>query len=354
LLVLLWCAPVGAVSLADLASQLAFSGNASRTSDAANGHLTIGGNNLMPLNHDLTLEFRDSASRRNRHQSKALNMRYSRPVAGGNFSMALKNSHHDGEARTADQRFDARQEYQSLDFSGSRALWSWQGLELEGLFSHSSDTSSAYEESEWVADSTHRLSRLVLRCSGKSELPGGFMAGSSLAAMGGWEARESVSTDDSSSGGSRYHKLALTASVNRAFYTWDIAVDGHFQFAPEDLASSEYLQVAGPSMMRGFNGQSKSVSEGGWLRVNARSPGYPVPLTDAFNSYFMFSVLRGWSSESVVSGGSFRATAGEISLRLLGKGFNASLSAGQILDLSGRAMRRPASPDVSLTLTMGI
>jgi hemolysin activation/secretion protein len=377
LLALLWCAPVGAVSLADLtsrtpvnpitypidllrsvsaylASQLEFSGNSSQTRDAANGRIHMVGNNLIFSSHDLALDFRDSMSRRNGGESQSLRVRYAFPVAGGDFSLALEDSDHAGEVNSGDQRFDTQGEYRSLSFSGSRPLWSGHGLELDSVFSHSSGSSSAYQDSEWVDDSAHQSSRFGLRCSGQRELPGGFVADSSLTAMGGWESWESESADDASSGGSRFHKLAFSASLNRSFHTWDFGVDGRYQFAPEDLASSEYLQVAGPSMMRGFNGQSKYVSEGGWFRVNARSPGYAVPFTNAFNSYLAFSVLKSWSAESDAGDDSFRASTGEISLRLQGQDFNASVSVGRILDLSGQAMQRPASPDVSLTMAMRI
>jgi hemolysin activation/secretion protein len=152
----------------------------------------------------------------------------------------------------------------------------------------------------------------------------------------------------------RFHKLTLGASLSRSFYTWDLGLDGRYQLAPDDLASSEYLQVAGPSMSYGFSGQSMYVAEGGWVRMNARSPGYSLPFFQALNSYVSVSVLRGWAPISAADGENFGASTGEISLRLQGRGFHASMNVGQILDLSGEAMRRPAGPDVSLSMSLGI
>lgn len=377
LIALLWCAPAGAASLAErvpvnlaawdldtvnllrsvssyLASQLEFSGNSDQSNDSANGRLNLSGNNVIWSSHDVALDFRDSVSREDGVQSQSLVFRYSFPVAGSDLHLALKDSDHVGVVETGGQKLDAQSEYQSLTLSGSRPLWSWQGLKLNSVFSHSTGISSAYEDSVWVSDSRHQLSSFGMRCSGERELPGGFMAGSSLTALAGWESRETVNDNGLTSEAARYHKLALTASLNRSFYTWDLGVHGRYQFAPEDLASSEYLQIAGPSMMRGFNGQSLSVSEGGWVRLNARSPGYPLPFSDAVNSYFTLSVLKGWASESVRGRDRFQASTGEISLRLQGQGFHASMSVGQILDLSGQAMQRPANPDVSLSMSMGI
>ncbi|MBC7182352.1 MAG: hypothetical protein H5U30_02115 [Marinobacter sp.] len=377
LIALLWCAPAGAVSLAEhvpvnltawdlypenllrsvssyLASQLEFSGNSDQNNESANGRLNLAGNNMIWSSHDIALDFRDSVSRQDGVKSQSLVFRYSFPVAGSDLHLSLKDSDHVGVVKSAGQKLDAQGEYQSLTLSGSRPLWSWQGMKLNSVFSHSTGTSSAYEESVWISDSTHQLSSFDVRCSGEQELPGGFMAGSTLTALGGWESRESVTDAGLTSDGARYHKLALTASLNRSFYTWDLGVHGRYQFAPEDLASSEYLQIAGPSMMRGFNGQSLYVSEGGWVRLNARSPGYSLPFSDAINSYFTLSVLKGWASESISGRDRFQASTGEISLRLQGQDFHASMSVGQILDLSGKALQRPASPDVSLSMSMGI
>lgn len=131
-------------------------------------------------------------------------------------------------------------------------------------------------------------------------------------------------------------------------------VNGRYQFASEDLASSEYLQIAGPSMMRGFNGQSLSVSEGGWVRVDARSPGYVIPFMDATVSNVMVSVLRGWSPSSGTNEEDFEASTGEIALQLQTPGFEARMSVGRILDVSGPGMDKPSRPDVSLSMSMAI
>ena len=377
LIALLWCAPAGAVSLAErvpvdlsgwdfyaenlvrsvssyLASQLEFSGNSDHSNDSANGRLNLAGNNVIGSSHDIALDFRDSVSRQDGVKSQSLVFRYSFPLAGSKLQLALKDSDHAGVVKSAGQKLDAQGEYESLTLSGSRPMGSWQGLELDSVFSHSTGTSRAFKESVWVSDSTHQLSSVGIRCSGERELPGGFMAGSTLTALGGWESRETVTDSGLTSKSARYHKLALTASLNRSFYTWDLGFHGRYQFAPEDLASSEYLKVAGPSMMRGFNGQSLYVSEGGWVRLNAQSPGYSLPFSHAVDSYLTLSVLKGWASESVAGRDRFQASTGEISLRLQGRGFHASMSVGQILDLSGQALQRPDSPDVSLSMSMGI
>ncbi|MBU2955581.1 ShlB/FhaC/HecB family hemolysin secretion/activation protein [Marinobacter sp. F3R08] len=337
-----------------LASNLQFSGASNHSAGAVDGRLTMSGNNMILSSHDISLDFEDSVSQRNGGESESLAFRYSFPVAGVHVRMAVEDSEYLGVSTKAGQQLDARGEHHGLTLSGSRALWSWQGFEVDSVFRHSNGKTHTYEESVWVSDATHQFSSFGLRYSGKRELAGGFRAGSSITALGGWETIESVSTSVDSSEETGFHKIALGASLSRTFYRWDLGLDGRYQLAPEDLAAAEYLQIAGPSMMRGFNGQSLYVSEGGWVRMNARSPGYSIPFTRAVNSYVMVSVLRGWASTSAADNGGFGASTGEISLTLQGRRFLANMSVGQILDLSGDAMQRPARPDVSFSMTLGI
>ncbi len=377
LVALLWCAPASAVSVAEtlplnpadwklypadllksvtsyLASTLQVSGATDHTNDSAGGSLSVAGSNMILSSHDISLDFRDSVSRRSGGDFQSLAFRYSFPVAGVDFALSLEDSEYGGVTTKAGQQLDARGEYSGLSLSGSRALWSWNAFEMDSVFSHSSGTRHRYEESVWISDTSHQLSSFGVRCSGKTEMVGGFQAGTLVTAMGGLENRESTSVSTVTSERTRFHKLTLGASLSRSFYAWDLGLDGRYQLAPEDLASSEYLLVAGPSMSKGFNGQSLYVSEGGWVRMNVRSPGYSLPFLNSVNSYVSVSVLKGWAPTSATDGQAFGASTGEVSLRLQGRGFYASMNVGQILDLSGDAMRRPAGPDVSLSMSLGI
>lgn len=336
------------------APRLQFSGSSHHDKERARGRLSLSGSDILWSSHDLAVDFRDSVARRDEGESQTLRFQYSLPVAGSKLKIMINNSEYAGVANNAGLRQDSRSEYQGLKLFASRPFWSWRGINVDSVFSHSEGTKRAFEDSGWVSDSSHRLSSFGLRCAGKRELPGGFEAGAGLTALGGTEYHESVSETAHSTDKSRFHKLAVSASLNRAFYRWDMAVNGRYQFAPEDLASSEYLQIAGPSMMRGFNGQSLSVSEGGWVRLDARSPGYAIPFMDATRSQVMFSVLRGWSPASGTNEEEFGASTGEIALQLKSPDFEARMSVGRILNVSGPAMDKPSRPDVSLSMSMAI
>lgn len=377
LIALIWCTSSSAGSLPNLVAEpletidqrsdrlfksvanyleprVTLSGGSNHDNERAKGRLNLAGSDILWSSHDLALDFRDSVARRDGGESRSLRFRYSLPLAGSKVNIMVNNSEHAGVANNAGLRQDSRSEYQGLKLSASRQFWSWRGIKVDSVFSHSAGTKRSFEDSEWVSDSSHSLSSFGLRCAGKQELPGGFVAGTGLSALGGTEYHESVSRAARSTENSRFHKLAVSASLNRSFYRWDMEVNGRYQFAPEDLASSEYLQIAGPSMMRGFNGQSLSVSEGGWVRLDARSPGYVIPFMDATVSNVMVSVLRGWSPSSGTNEGDFEASTGEIALQLQKPGFEARMSVGRILDVSGPGMDKPSKPDVSLSMSMAI
>lgn len=375
LLALIWCAPASAVSLADavpenlavwtqypesllrsvthyLASTLQFSGDSVHTDESANGRLRMAGNDMILSRHDIALDFEDSVSRTEGGEWQSLALRYGFPVGGVDFDLTVKETDQHLVTTRSGQQLDTRVDYRGLDLSGSRALWSWKGFEVDGVFSHATGTSDWFEESSWTSETDHQLSSLALRCSGQRELAGGFRAGSTAVALAGFERLETATSTDISEQSAGFYRVTLGASLNRSWHAWDLGIQGRYQVAPPQLASSEYLQIAGPVMMHGFNGQSMHVAEGGWLRMNARSPGYAIPFTSALNSRVTFSVLRGWAPARTTGLRRFEASSGEIALQLEGRGFNASMSVGQILDLSGEAMERPDTPDVSLSLSM--
>lgn len=376
-LALIWCASASAGSLPDLLAnplagldqrpdrllksvasylepRLKFSGSSNHDNERARGRLILAGSNIIWSSHDLVLDFRDSVARRDQAESKTIRLRYSLPVAGSQLKFSVENSEHVDVEDSAGLRTDSQSEYQGMKLSGNRPLLSWEGINVDSVFSHSTVSKRAYKDSVWASDTSYQLSSFALRCSGKRQLLGGFLAGTNLTALSGREYRESVTTATRSYESNRYHKLALSASLNRGIYNWDMGLKGRYQFAPEDLVSAEELQIAGPSMMHGFNGQSLHVAEGGWVRFDARSPGYAIPFMDTIHSNIIVSVLKGWAPSSGGGDESFNASTGEVALQLHRPGFEASMSVGRILDVSGTEMDKPSRPDVSFSMSLAI
>ncbi|WP_417500562.1 ShlB/FhaC/HecB family hemolysin secretion/activation protein [Marinobacter sp.] len=338
-----------------VASHLEFSGNSSQNSDRADGRLNVTSNNLIWSQHVLGLDFSDSVAREGSAESTTLALRYSFPLAGGEFRVDLENRDYSGAVNGSGQRYDARGERRNLKLTGKRSVWSWQGIEVGNVFSHTSGKSSAFEDAVWIEDSSHTLSSFGFQGSASRELIGGVYATTSLTAIGGLDSEETVGSAGYDSDSDSFHKLAVAVSLSREILSWNMGLSGRYQFAPEDLPSSEYLVVAGPSLMRGFNGQSVRVIEGGLLQMNARSPGFHWPFASELNSSITLSLLQGWAPYSAAQSDRFGSTStGEISFQLYSRDFRADLSVGQMLNASNTALLMPTSPDLSLSISVGI
>ncbi|SOB75127.1 hypothetical protein SAMN04488490_0686 [Marinobacter sp. LV10R510-11A] len=338
-----------------VASHVEFSGNSRQTSDRADGRINLTSNNLLWSRHVLGLNFSDSVAREGSAESTTLALRYSFPFAGSDIRVDLANRDYSGAVSGSGQRYDAHGERRNLRVTGNRSLWSWQGIQVDSVFSHTSGTSSAFEDAVWLEDSAHRLSSFGLEGKASRELIGGFYAASSLTAVGGLDSEEFFSASGYRSDDDGFHKLALAASLSREVLSWNLGLNGRYQFAPGDLPSSEYLAIAGPSLMRGFNGQSVYVAEGGWLRMNARSPGYHWPFASELNSSITFSLLQGWAPYSAAQSDRFGSTSsGEVSFQLYSRDFRADMSVGQMLNASNTALMMPTHPDLSFSITVSI
>lgn len=338
-----------------VASHVELSGNSHRNNNEADGQLNLSSDSLIWSQHVLGLDFSDSVAREGSAESTTLAFHYSFPLAGSRFQIDLKNSDYAGVVNSAGHRYDARGEKRNLKVTGNRSLWSWQGIKLDSVFSHTSGSSTAFEDSAWVEDTTYQLSSFGLQGSASRELIGGFYATTSLTAIGGLDSRQTVNLAGHENDDDGFHKLALAASFSREVMSWNLGLSGRYQFAPEDLPSSEYLSIAGPSLMRGFNGQSVRVVEGGLLRLNARSPGYHWPFASELNSSFSLSLLQGWAPYSAAQSDRFGTTrTGEISMRLYSRNFRADMTVGQMLDASNTALLMPTSPDLSFSVTLDI
>tara|TARA_R110000823_G_scaffold97961_1_gene212428 strand:- start:24 stop:1178 length:1155 start_codon:yes stop_codon:yes gene_type:complete len=338
-----------------VASHLEFSGDSSQTSDKADGHINVTSNNLIWPQHVLGLDFSDSVARQGSAESTTLALRYAFPLAGSDFRIDLEDRDYSGAVSGSEQRYDTRGERRNLKITGNRSLWSWQEIEVGSVFSHTSGKSSVFEDFAWVEDSTYQLSSFGLQGFASRELFGGLYATTSLTAIGGLDSEETISVSGQSRSADSFYKLAVAASLSREVLSWNLGLNGRYQFAPEDLPSSEFLGIAGPSMMRGFNGQSVRVAEGGWLRMNARSPSYHWPFVSELNSAITFSLLQGWAPYSAAQSDRFGSTStGEISLQLYSRDFYADMSIGQMLDASNAALLMPNSPDLSFSITVEI
>lgn len=339
-----------------LRSRLKFSGRTSLTSDGLDGAIGVSADNLVGRSDAIGFSYRDARSQKDSTDSNATSFRYRFPAGANQLSVETGNSRYDRAATSGDRRFNASGESSVLGFGVSRPLFSQFGMAFDGIARHTGRDSRAFEEGSLVSETSYQLSSLGVEARGGHDLWGGIRANTGILAVSG---REYSATDyplqDDVGEEYEFYKVAMSASIQQEVYRWRWRIHGRYQFADEDLPVSEYLTVAGPSMIAGFNGQSVSAARGGWLRMDTASPSWQMPFVDGVLSSVNFAVLHGWIPYSGMQSDRYgSASAGQVSLKLKGRAFTADVSVGRMIRASSMAMTMPDRPDVRFSLTMGI
>lgn len=339
-----------------LQSRLKFSGKTSRNSDGAAGSLGVEADRLVGQSDAVGFDYRDSRSLKDGAESSAAKVRYRFPAGANQVRLEAVSSQYDRAVAGADRRYSASGESRSLGLVASRPLFSGFGMAFDGLVRHTGRSSQSFRENSLLSESRYQRSSVGLGASGGRVLGAGLRANTRITALSG---REFSATDYVSQEGTEkqtdFYKVSMSASLEQDFYQWSWKINGRYQFADEDLPSAEYLTVASPSMLAGFNGQSVSAATGGWLRLDAGSPAWQMPFMDGVLSSFNVGVLTGWVPYSgPQSKRHGQASAGQVSLRLRGRAFTANVSVGRMIRTSGNALTMPDDPDVRLSLAMGI
>jgi len=339
-----------------LRSRLKFSGKTSLNSDGMDGDIGVSADSLVSSSDAIGFHYRDARSQKNRSDINATSFRYRFPAGANQVTVETGSSYYSRAVTSGDRRYNASGESSVVGVGASRPLFSRFGLAFDGIARHTGRDSRALEKGSLVSESRYELSSVGVKAKGGHELWGGLQANTGLLAVSG---REYSSTDyrlrDDVGREDAFYKVAMSASLEQELYRWRWRIHGRYQFADEDLPVSEYLTVAGPSMIAGFNGQSVSVVQGGWLRLDTASPTWQMPFMDGVLSSVNFAVLHGWVPYSEKQSNRHgRASAGQVSLKFEGRAFTANVSVGRMIRASTMAITMPERPDVRFSLTMGI
>ncbi|NMT63827.1 ShlB/FhaC/HecB family hemolysin secretion/activation protein [Marinobacter orientalis] len=339
-----------------LQSRLKFSGKTERNSDGLDGALGLAAERLIGKSDAIGFNYRDARSYKNLTDSSAASLRYQVPAGVSRLSIEVGRSRYQRAVSNENRRYNASGESRVLGFGASRPLFSRFGLAFDGIARHRGRRSESFREDSLVSESSYQLSTLGLEASGGRELVGGLFAHTRILALSGREFRATDYTmQDDSEQEREFYKVAMSASLERELFQWSWSFKGRYQFADEDLPTSEYLKVAGPSMLSGFNGQSLSAVRGGWLRLDTGSPEWDMPFMDDVLSSVNFSLLQGWVPYSQFQADHYgNASAGQISLRMQGRAFTANVSVGRMIRASIAGMTVPDHPDLRFSLSMGI
>lgn len=339
-----------------LRSRLKFSGKTALNSDGLDGAVGVAADRLIGQSDAIGFDYRDARSYKNDTGSSAASFRYRFPAWANQLQIEVGQSRYSHAVSNGARRWNANGESRALGLGASRPLFSRFGMTFDGIARHRGRDSTSFEADSLVSESRYQLSSLGMEASGRRELATGLVANTRIQALSG---REFYSTDSSSQDGMvderEFYKVAVSASFEQELFQWSWRVNGRYQFADEDLPSSEYLTVAGPSMLTGFNGQSVAVARGGWLRLDTASPVWPLPFVHGVVSSVNFAVLQGWVPDFGAQADRHgMASAGQVSLKMQGRAFTANVSVGRMIRASTMIMAMPDHPDVRFSLSMGI
>lgn len=339
-----------------LRSRLKFSGKSSLTSDGVDGAIGVSANSLVGRADAIGFNYRDAMSYKDSTDVNATSFRYRFPAGASHLTVETGSSRYNRAVTSGDRRFNASGDSRVLGLGASRPLFSTFGVAFDGVARHTGRDSRSFEEGNLISESSYELSTFGIKASGGHEIWDGMNADTGILAVSGREYRATDYQLKNDTGQEdEFYKVAMSASLEQEVYRWRWRIQGRYQFADEDLPVSEYLTVAGPSLMAGFNGQSVSVVRGGWLRMDTASPSWQMPFMDGVLSSVNVAVLHGWVPYTQVQSDRYgRASAGQVSLRLKGRAFTADVSVGRMIRTSSMAMTVPDNPDVRFSLTMGI
>jgi len=356
LIALLWCLASQPLYARQEGAWLKFSGRTEMNNDGLDGVVGVAADRLLGQSDSIRFDYRDVSSYRNETDSSGAFFHYRLPAGVNQVRIEAGRSRYDNAVSSGARRFNVSGESRVVGLGASRPLFSQFGMSFDGIARHRGLNSESFEENSLVSESSYQLSSFGLEASGRREFGAGLQVNTRVLALSG---RESESTDyplhDEVADQRAFYKVAVSASVEQELFDWNWRANGRYQFADEDLPSSEYLTVAGPSMFTGFNGQSVSVIRGGWLRLGTASPVWLMPFVDGVLSTVNFAVLQGWIPSSRGQAGRHgKASAGQMSLQMQGREFTANVSVGRMIRTSTRAITVPDHPDVRFSFSMGI
>lgn len=338
-----------------VASRVRFSGQTEANGDQVRGSLGLVGSDFVWAQHRFGINYQDSTGWRNGEDSNELALNYGIALSDIALGFHYETSDYSGVSVSSGNRFDSDRSQRAFKLTGTSPWFSWGGLNVSGVISHSVEEKTVSEGQGWEEDSLHQLSKFGIEARKERRFSSGLTSSASIAAFGGVDFQEVDRTGGGGESRDRFQKVALSASLSQEAYDWTFGLGGRYQLAGKDLPESEWQSIAGSSLAVGYNGKSRQAPEGGWLKLHAGTPKFQLPLFTAVRSSVTMSVLRGWTPNLDFSDErSGNASVGELSLRLASRDFSAAMSVGKILEASDGMIEVPTRPDLSLSFSVGL
>ena len=337
-------------------SSLSVTGNSRFSDDETNGSLGVSANGLVFREHSLGVHFDRNSRAREGAGRESLLASYSFPLQGNHFSLSTRNNSRYSDQISGTLRQQVHVLSDETNFSAQRALFGWQGLKFDSVLRHRAHESRRMEQGKWAETKAGQLSSLGV--SGKTD----------VIQLYGWEAATMVTLSrglvidsreapgqDGYSHSDNFYKVLLSGSLDRELNNWHLGLSGRYQLGTDQLPAGEQIRVAGPQLLAGFEGSSHTAASGGWLRLDADTPGFDVPFITGVHAGARLSLVRGWAKVRNANDGRYlNADAGELSLQFTTRYLRASTSIGRVLGDSPLLPDAATSPNLRFSISVDI
>ena len=350
------CGLADPAAAAGLWSALSVTGNSTLSDDEMNGSLGVSADGLVFREHLLGVIFDRNSRALEGASRESLFASYSFPLQGNYFAFSTRNNSRYSDQLSGTLREQVHVLSDETNFSARRALFGWQGLQFDSVLRHRTRESRRMQQGEWAETTAAQVSSLGV--SGKRELI--QLYGWNAATMATFSRGLSINSRQAPTQGDyrnsdNFYKMLLGGSLGRELNDWHLGLSGRYQAATDQLPVAEQIRVVGSQLLEGFAGSSHTATSGGWLRIDADTPGVNFPFVSGVRAGARLSLLRGGADvHSTRYNQYLNADAGELSLQLRTRYLRASTSIGRILGDSPLLPDAGNSPNFRFSLTVDI
>lgn len=340
-----------------LGDRISFGGDTVNTNGDYRGSLDLAASDIAGGSDALSLRYNRFLAGHAEGRNHGFGFGYSFPSSFGAVTINGNLSDYEDSATGDGRRYQISGDRQAVNASLRRPVFELGDLRFDALMGLATEANTAFTEGERVDDASRHLSSFWFETQMNCNI--GVFGTSVFSSMSVKRGLTSLGADNDPWAGTdidaEYRKYTLLGSLNQPIGRWNWNLNGHYQYSPDTIPGSQYTLIAGPSQISGFAGQGTYSQQGGWLRLDASSPWFPLLVLSNIHSSVRLSLLKGWveptERQSDLRG---TASAAEIALQLKSNGLTAGLKVGRMLGDSLSVMQKPDAPDVSLTLSISL
>lgn len=340
-----------------LGDRISFGGDTVNTNGDYRGSLDLAASDITGANDALSLRYNRFLAGHAEGSNHGFGFGYSFPSSLGAITINGNLSDYEDSTTGGGRKYQISGDRQAVDASLRRHMFKLGDLRFDALMGLATEANTAFTEDDRVDDASRHLSSFWFETQMNCNI--GIFGTSAFSSVSMQRGLTSLGADNDPWPGTdidaEYRKYTFVGSLSQPVGRWNWNLKGHYQYSPDLIPGSQYMLVAGPSQISGFAGQGMYSQQGGWLRLDASSPWFPLLVLSNIHSSVRLSLLKGWV-ESTERQSNLRGTASaaEIALQLKSNGLTAGLRIGRMLGDSLSVMQKPDTPDVSLTLSISL